>query len=52
MQEVPLPQEWRGSAGPGQEYGLLVTHVAPDAPAKQAGINLGHLMVSSDAQPV
>jgi S1-C subfamily serine protease len=52
MQEVPLPQEWRATAGADQEHGLLVTHVAPDGPAKQAGISLGDLVVSVDAQPV
>jgi S1-C subfamily serine protease len=52
MQEVPLPQEWRASAGLDQEHGLLVTHVAPDGPAKHAGISLGDLVVSVDAQPV
>ena len=52
MQEVPLPQEWRASAGSDQEHGLLVMHVAPEGPAKQAGINLGDLVTSIDAQPV
>ena len=52
MQEVPLPQEWRASAGSDQEYGLLVMHVEPEGPAKQAGINLGDLVASIDAQPV
>ena len=52
MQEVPLPQEWRASAGSEQEDGLLVMHVTPDGPAKQAGISLGDLVVSVDAQPV
>ena len=52
MQEVPLPQEWRGNAGSDQEHALLVMHVAPDGPAKQAGINLGDLIISIDAQPV
>src|SRR5271169_2667071 len=52
MQEVPLPQEWRASAGSDQENGLLVMHVAPDGPAKRAGINLGDLITSIDAQPV
>jgi S1-C subfamily serine protease len=52
MQEVPLPQEWHASAGSDQEYGLLVMHVAPDGPAKQAGINLGDLIIGIDAQPV
>ena len=52
MQEVPLPQEWRATAGANQEHGLLVMHVAPDGPAKQAGITLGDLVVSVDAQPV
>jgi len=48
MQEVPLPQEWRANAGSDQEHGLLVTHVAPDGPAKRAGINLGDLITSID----
>jgi serine protease DegQ len=52
MQEVPLPHEWRSSADPEQEHGLLVMHVATDAPAKQAGITLGDVIVSVDAQPV
>src|SRR5271169_1364223 len=50
MQEVPLPQEWRASAASDQEHGLLVIHVAPDAPAKQAGINLGDIIISAEAQ--
>ena len=52
MQEVPVPEEWRGSVGSDQEHGLLVMHVAPDGPAKQAGINLGDLITNIDAQPV
>jgi S1-C subfamily serine protease len=52
MQEVSLPQEWRANAGSDQQHGLLVMHVAPDGPAKQAGINLGDLITSIDAQPV
>ena len=52
MQEVPIPQEWRASAGSDQENGLLVMHVAPDGPAKRAGISLGDLIVSVDAQPI
>jgi serine protease Do len=52
MQEVQLPQEWRSSADPEQEHGLLVMHVATDAPAKQAGINLGDVIISADARPV
>jgi serine protease DegQ len=51
IQEVLLPQEWR-SAGSDQENGLLVMHVAPDGPARRAGINLGDLITSVDAQPV
>jgi len=52
MQEVHLPHEWRASAGSDQEHGLLVMHVAPDGPAKRAGISLGDLVTSIDAQPV
>jgi S1-C subfamily serine protease len=52
MQEVQLPQEWRSSADPGQEYGLLVMHVAPDAPARQVGITLGDVIIAAEAQPV
>jgi S1-C subfamily serine protease len=52
LQAVPLPQEWRASAGSDQEHGLLVMHVAPDGPAKLAGINLGDLVVGVEAQPV
>jgi S1-C subfamily serine protease len=52
MQEVQLPQEWRSSADPGQEHGLLVMHVATDAPAKQAGITLGDVIISADTRPV
>ena len=51
MQEVPLPQEWRALAG-AEEHGLLVMHVAPDAPAKQAGLNLGDVIISADGHPV
>ncbi len=52
MQEVSLPQEWCANAATDQENGLLVTHVTPDAPAKQAGINLGDVIVGADAQVV
>ena len=52
MQEVQLPQEWRSSADPEQEHGLLVMHVATDAPAKQAGITLGDVIISADTRPV
>ena len=52
MQEVQLPHEWRSSADRDQEHGLLVMHVVPDAPAKQAGINLGDVIITADAQPV
>ena len=52
MQEVSLPQEWRASAGSDQEHGLMVMHVAPEGPAKLAGIILGDLIISADAQPV
>ena len=52
MQEVPLPEEWRASAGSDQEHGLLVMHVTPDGPAKRSGINLGDLITSVDGQPV
>jgi S1-C subfamily serine protease len=52
MQDVPLPQEWCVNAGADQEHGLLVMHVAPDGPAKLAGLNLGDLIISADAQPV
>jgi S1-C subfamily serine protease len=45
-----LPQEWRASAASDQEHGLLVIHVAPDAPAKQAGITLGDIIISAEAQ--
>jgi S1-C subfamily serine protease len=52
MQEVQLPQEWRSSARPDQEHGLLVMHVATDGPAKQAGITLGDVIITVDSQPV
>src|SRR5271166_3517202 len=52
IQEVLLPQEWRASAGSDEEHGLLVMHVTPDGPAKKAGISLGDLITSVDAQPV
>jgi S1-C subfamily serine protease len=52
LQEVRLPAEWAASAGPGQERGLLVMHVAHDAPAKNAGITLGDVIVTADTQPV
>ena len=45
MQEVLLPEEWRASAGSDQDHGLLVMHVAPDGPAKRAGINLAQELV-------
>jgi len=52
MQEVSLPNEWRASVASDQEHGLLVIHVAPDAPASQAGINLGDIIISAEGQPV
>jgi S1-C subfamily serine protease len=52
MQEVSLPQEWRTSAGLDHEQGLLVVHVAPDAPAKRAGISLSDVIIDADSQPV
>ena len=52
MQEVQLPREWRSGAASDQEHGLLVMHVAPDGPAKQAGINLGDVIISADGKPV
>ena len=52
MQSVLLPEEWRSGAAPDQEHGLLVVHVVPDAPAKQAGIGIGDVIVSADGQPV
>lgn len=50
MQTVPLPEEWREAAK--QEHGLLVMHVAPEGPAKNAGISLGDVIVSADGAPV
>ncbi len=52
MQEVPLPQEWQAAAGEGQELGLLVIHVAPDSPAKRAGVLLGDLIVGAEGGPL
>lgn len=52
MQEVSLPEEWRGSAGADQEHGLLVVHVAPDGPAKQAGVTLGDVIIGADEQSI
>ena len=52
MQEVSLPNEWRASVASDQEHGLLVIHVAPDAPASLAGINLGDIIISAEGQPV
>ena len=47
MQEVSLPSEWRSSAA--GERGLLVMHVAPDTPARQAGVNLGDVIISAES---
>jgi S1-C subfamily serine protease len=52
MHEVSLPQEWRSSVDPDQEYGLLVIHVVPNGPANLAGIRLGDVIVSADARPL
>jgi len=52
MQEVPLPKEWRSTANSEQEHALLIMHVAPETPAMQAGISLGDVILSADAQPV
>jgi len=52
MQEVPLPEEWQQVAGAGQELGLMVLHVAPESPAKQAGVIPGDLIVSAAGEAV
>lgn len=52
MQSVLLPEELRAGAAPDQEHGLLVVHVVPDAPAKQAGFGIGDIVVSADGQAV
>jgi len=39
MQEVSLPEEWLGNAGPDHEGGLLVMHVAPQGqPSGQGSV--------------
>jgi len=51
MQEVALPQEWLARAETDQAYGLLIVHVTPESPAQKAGIGLGDVIVTADAQP-
>ena len=50
VQQVPLPPEWQKAAGTTQEQGLLVMHVHPEGPSKRAGVALGDVIVSIDAQ--
>jgi S1-C subfamily serine protease len=52
MQQVPVPEEWKGTVGGENRQGLLVLHVAPETAAKQAGIALGDLIVSLEGKPV
>lgn len=47
---VPLPERQR--AGRSQDFGLLISHVAPSSPAEQAGLLIGDVIVGFDGDAV
>jgi len=47
---VPLPERQR--AGRSQEFGLLISHVAPNGPAAAAGLLIGDVIVGFDGDAV
>jgi S1-C subfamily serine protease len=47
---VPLPERQR--AGRSQEFGLLISHVAPNSPAAAAGLLIGDVIVGFDGDAV
>ena len=52
MQPIPIPDPARELFPGGAEETLLVTHVEPKAPAAQAGVMVGDVMVSFNGKPV
>jgi serine protease Do len=47
---VPLPERQR--AGRSQDFGLLISHVAPNGPAEAAGLLIGDVIVGFDGDAV
>jgi S1-C subfamily serine protease len=52
MQPIPIPEPARELFPAGAEQTLLVTHVEPKAPAAQAGVMVGDVIVSFNGKPV
>jgi S1-C subfamily serine protease len=52
MQPIPIPDPVRELFPGGTDETLLVTHVEPEAPAAQAGVMVGDVIVSFNGQPV
>ena len=52
MQPIPIPEPARELFPGGAEQTLLVTHVEPKAPAAQAGVMVGDVIVSFNGKPV
>ena len=52
MQPIPIPEPVRELFPAGAEETLLVTHVEPKAPAAQAGVMVGDVIVSFNGKPV
>jgi S1-C subfamily serine protease len=49
MQPVAIPESLRSQSASGASAGLLIMHVEPGAPADQAGVIIGDLLVELDA---
>jgi S1-C subfamily serine protease len=52
MQPIPIPEPAREHFPGGAEETLLVTHLEPKAPAAQAGVMVGDVIVSFNNKPV
>ena len=52
MQPIPIPEPVREHFPAGAEETLLVTHLEPKAPAAQAGVMVGDVIVSFNSKPV
>jgi S1-C subfamily serine protease len=52
MQPIPIPEPAREHFPGGAEETLLVTHLEPKAPAAQAGVMVGDVIVSFNSKPV